>query len=82
MVAPVPDIYESPDGGDTVYRREFGSSERQLMQEGPLRQMMLRSQLWRKIFDAARSDPTLQDMIDKIEIYYRLKHENTDNHSI
>ena len=81
MVAPMPDIFESPDG-ETVYRREFGSTERQVVREGPLRQMMLRSQLWRKIFDAARSDPTLQDMIDKIEIYYRLKHENTDNHGL
>lgn len=26
-------IYESPDGGKTVYRRDFGSIERELIQE-------------------------------------------------
>lgn len=34
---------------------------------------MLRSQLWRDIFEAAESDPVLQEMIDKIEVYYTLK---------
>jgi hypothetical protein len=27
-------IYESPDKGKTVYRREFGKSERELVVEG------------------------------------------------
>lgn len=66
-------VYESPDGGDTVYRRRVGSEERYLVQEGPLRQTRLRSQLWRDIFLAAETDDTLQDMIDRVEIYHRLK---------
>ena len=66
-------IYESPDRGDTVYRRRAGSNQRELVQEGPLRKKMLRSQLWRDIFEAAESDPVLQEMIDKIEVYYTLK---------
>ena len=66
-------IYESPDGGDTVYRRRTGSNQRELVQEGPLRKKMLRSQLWRDIFDAAETDPVLQEMLDRVEIYHRLK---------
>ena len=66
-------IYESPDGGDTIYRRPFGTNQRELVREGPLRQKMLRSQLWRDIFQAAESDPVLKEMIDKTEVYYRLK---------
>jgi hypothetical protein len=66
-------IYESPDGGDTIYRRLAGSNQREMVREGPLRQKMLRSQLWRDIFDAAEKDPVLQDMLDKIEVYHRLK---------
>jgi len=66
-------IYESPDGGDTIYRRPFGTNQRELVPEGPLRQKMLRSQLWRDIFQAAESDPVLKEMIDKTEVYYRLK---------
>ena len=66
-------IYESPDSGDTVYRRKAGSNQRELVREGPLRKKMLRSQLWRDIFDRAESDPVLQEMIDRIEIYHHLK---------
>ena len=67
-------VYESPDGGDTVYRRRAGTEERSLVQSGPLRKQLLRSQLWRGIFEAAESDPELHGMIDRIEIYYRLKY--------
>jgi hypothetical protein len=66
-------IYESPDRGDTIYRRPFGSNQRELVREGPLRKKVLRSQLWRDIFQAAENDPVLQDMIDKVEVFYRLK---------
>jgi hypothetical protein len=66
-------IYESPDGGDTVYRRRSGSVDREMIQEGPLRKKMLRNQLWRDIFTSAESDPVLKDMLDRVEIYHRLK---------
>ena len=66
-------IYESPDNGDTIYRRPFGTNQRELVQEGPLRKQMLRSQLWREIFQAAESDPVLQEMLDKVEVYHRLR---------
>jgi len=66
-------IYESPNGGDTIYRRPFGTNQRELVREGPLRQKMLKSQLWRNIFQAAETDLVLQEMIEKIEVYHRLK---------
>ena len=66
-------IYESPDGGDTIYRRPFGTNQRELVREGPLRQKMLRSQLWRDIFQAAETDAVLKEMIEKVEVYHRLK---------
>jgi len=66
-------IYESPDGGDTVYRRRSGSVDREMIREGSLRKLQQRSQLWRDIFLAAESDPVLKDMLDRIEIYHRLK---------
>jgi hypothetical protein len=66
-------IYESPDGGDTVYRRMVGSVDREMIKEGPLRKKMLRNQLWKNIFESAESDPVLQDMLDRVEIYHRLK---------
>lgn len=66
-------IYESPDGGDTVYRRRANSTEREIVHQGPLHQLRLRSQLWREIFLSAQEDPELRAMIDQIEVYYRLK---------
>ena len=66
-------VYESPDSGDTIYRRRAGSNQRELVREGPLRKKVLRSQLWRDIFDSAENDPVLKEMIDKIEVYYQLK---------
>ena len=66
-------IYESPDGGDTVYRRRSGSVDREMIQEGSLRKLQRRSQLWRDIFLAAESDPVLKNMLDRVEIYHRLK---------
>jgi len=66
-------IYESPDGGDTVYRRMVGSVDREMIREGPLRKKMLRNQLWRDIFTSAESDPVLQEMLNRVEIYHRLK---------
>jgi hypothetical protein len=66
-------IYESPDGGDTVYRRRSGSVHREMIQEGPLRKKMLRNQLWQDIVASAESDPVLQHMLDRVEVYYRLK---------
>lgn len=66
-------IYESPDSGGTVYRRLAGTNQRELVTEGPLRKRMLRSQLWREIFDASETDPALQEMIDQIEVYHRLR---------
>lgn len=66
-------IYESPDGGDTVYRRRPGSVDREMIREGPLRKKMLRNQLWQDIVTSAESDPMLHDMLDRVEVYYRLK---------
>ena len=66
-------IYESPDNGDTIYRRKFGESDRELVRQGPLAQLRERSQTWRAIFQAAESDPILQEMIERVEIYHRLK---------
>jgi hypothetical protein len=68
-----PYIYESPDSGDTIYRRLAGTNQRELVREGPLRQKMLRNQLWQQIFRAAETDPVLQHMLEQIEVYHRLK---------
>lgn len=66
-------IYESPDGGDTVYKRKIGDKDRQLVRSGPRHQQLMHRELWDDIHRSAKIDAVLQNMLDKVEIYHRLK---------
>ena len=70
-------IFESPDGGHTVYRREMGKVERTLhsMDEETQNKLELvkEDKLWGSIRTAARKDPILGEMLDKIKTYHLLK---------
>jgi len=70
-------IYESPDGGNTVYRRRMGNTQRELHSISDKRRDLLdelkKNKLWGDIHRAAQSDPVLQHMLDQVEIYHRLK---------
>ena len=70
-------IYESPDGGDTVYRRRFGDIQRELHSISDKKRSQIdnlrKNKLWEDIHRAAQSDTILQDMLDRVEIYHRLK---------
>ena len=74
-----PYIYESPDGGHTVYRRPVGGdlSERELHSISEEKrlwdQRLAREMLWTKIVTTADQDPVLRGMLDQIETYYYLK---------
>ncbi len=70
----MPRVFESPDGGQTVYSREVGSAQRQLhTQTQSLRDQNLHTQLWHSIHTAAQQDPVLQEMLKQIEVYHTLK---------
>jgi hypothetical protein len=70
-------IYESPDGGDTVYRRRMGDTQRELHSISDKKRDLLdelkKNKLWGDIHRAAQSDPVLKEMLDQVEIYHRLK---------
>jgi hypothetical protein len=70
-------IYESPDGGDTVYRRRMGGTQSELHsisdKKRDLLDVLKKNKLWGDIHRTAQSDPVLQDMLERIEIYHRLK---------
>jgi len=74
-------VYESPDGGHTVYRRRIGEahSQRQLHSVSPekqsLHQDLLESKLWGNIRRHAQQDPALKEMLDQVEVYYRMKYD-------
>ncbi len=70
-------IYESPDGGKTVYARKPGETKRQLHSIDPAwqKEQELNTR-WANLKEAvfmADSDPILNNLIEKVEIYHRLK---------
>lgn len=69
-------IYESPDGGKTVYARTPGSLDRILIYEDPtIIKARKRTDLlekWERILAAAEFNPTLKDLLDQAETVYEL----------
>ena len=70
------DVYETPDGGRTVYRRKSGSTERVIHRIAPdLEAEILRERdrnRWMDMFDTAERTPALQEAIDRAIVIYEL----------
>lgn len=77
-----PLIYESPDGGKTVYAREYGSSTRTLLNKDDAEYIKgIEVGKWQNrikdIVELSHTVPALKDQLDKLhEIYLLVKHEN------
>ncbi len=74
-------IYESPDGGKTVYARKRGSSDRVLVRKDDTveetKQLLARRDRLTKICELAKTVPALNDQLEKLEeIYLLVKNEN------
>lgn len=65
-------VYESPDGGDTIYRRRMGHLDRELIQ-APDRSMDQHWLQWIPILRDSRDDPALREMLDQARNYWILK---------
>jgi HD superfamily phosphodiesterase len=71
-------IYESPDGGKTIYSRKSGSSDRNLIQEDSSIKVNQRWLTWKEILKLAETEPSLRDAIEQAEIVYALIKKETD----
>jgi hypothetical protein len=70
-------IYESPDGGKTVYSRKSGSSDRTLIKEDTSQNYITKWYEWKEILKLAETEPSLANAINKAEmLYVILKKEN------
>ena len=74
-------IYERV--GNTVFRREPGCTEREVVgydhrtSDGrPLHDHIMENKLWGEIFRAAKTNPSLQDALDRAIIIYQLSKTN------
>ena len=65
-------IYESPDGGHTVYQRNFDSNKRELVSEDDYAKKQRLKLEWIHIFEIADSNPALKKAVDRAIMIYRL----------
>ena len=76
----MPKIFESPDKGQTVYAREFGGEQRQLHIQSPqaigIIDQLAEDKLWGDIRRNAKTQPALQDALDRVIIIYELGKTN------
>ncbi len=66
-------IYESPDGGKTVYARTFGSTERLITKHADYSRTDRRLKNVAAIIKMAEYDSELNELFEKLEIVYELK---------
>ena len=75
------DIFESPDGGKTVYRRLPGTSQRELYSDmtsdgRSLREQVQENQMWDQIRRMSRTDEGLRDLLERAIVYNNLKKDH------
>lgn len=70
-------IFESPDGGKTVYVREAGSLDREIYSSIANDYFSsIDVEKWRKIIKAGKGDPGLQELLDRVIVYYELSKQD------
>ena len=73
-------IYESPDGGETVYARYSGETERWLVGQSINAKNRIddlrEDRLWKEIRRASKTDSTLQEVLERAIIIYELSKKN------
>jgi hypothetical protein len=69
-------IFESPDGGRTVYARQPGSSARSLHYQDPKLKQELEDlenkRRWAEIFESRHNSAALDELCNKVEVLYEL----------
>jgi len=65
-------VYESPDGGKTIYSRKSRSSDRTLIKEDPNKNNLSKWYEWKEILKLAETEPSLANAISKAEMLYVL----------
>lgn len=73
-------IFESPDGGRTVYARRPGDKDRQLHWQDPDMQRELieleQQKRWVNIFQARQHNAELNRLCEQVEILYELSQKS------
>ena len=70
----MPLIFESPDHGKTVYARELGHMDRNLI-KGDTSDPYEHLYLWHDIVAASETNPALREVLDQAIMIYKLSKE-------
>lgn len=69
-------VYETPDGGRTVYARRAGHKTRELHYQDPALKEELaeveRQRKWQELYVARKTNPALNEICEKAEMFYAL----------
>jgi hypothetical protein len=69
-------IFESPDGGVTIYERESGEIYRTLVNENSqLFEKMAEDKMWGEIRRMGKENPVMQEELERVIILYHLLKE-------
>lgn len=73
-------IYESSDGGKTVYSRTPGSPMRELHHQSDeaktLQEQLAEDKMWGEIRRLSKTNPAMKDAVDKLIMLYHLTKGN------
>jgi hypothetical protein len=73
-------IFESPDGGRTVYARHPGAQNRSLHYQDPKLKQELdeleHKRRWAEIFESRHNNVALNELCSKVEVLYELSKKN------
>lgn len=74
----MPKIYESPDGGKTIYAREIGDSDKILISEFLDNSISHREiEMWKNILELSKHDEELLKTVEHAKLLYYLKHHGS-----
>ena len=75
-------VYETPDGGRTVYARRPGAKTRELHYQDPALKEELaeveRQRKWQELYYARKENPGLNELCEKAEMFYALSRTTKD----
>lgn len=65
-------IYESSDGGNTVWARTLGSTDRRLVSGREAINKIYRLEKWKLILEISETNQQLAEALEKVEVLYEL----------
>ena len=73
-------VYESPDGGETVYAREMGSlpESRVMIGQSWMAKQQIERRMWAEIYDKRNQNTALQSAVEECIIIYKLSEDYED----